>query len=210
MINDPGLDHVHVYNDTVRQQISGLRCADNPIHGIDDSQILRPPNMQSDEAFAEFLKTKECPICYMVPRRPASIDHCGHEGCFSCLMLAKICPIGRCGPSYELIDYDCWPHRAKVSFDQDLLVNCNKCDKFKSGTVKQLVKHETYECPARIIKCPAGFCHVRATPSNILLHVQTRYNIEARIPYLSRKRKHDSMVATREDKRSCRTEPNAM
>jgi hypothetical protein len=162
----------HLHLEFVEANLFNSVSYTHPMHGIDDSQVLRPPTLQSDEVFEEFLRTKRCPVCLMVPRLPAAIEAhgCGHEGCLLCLTRLKTCPVGRCGPCYNIVSYQRWPHRAKVSFDQDLLVKCDKCDEFKSGTVDRLVQHEKLECPARIIPCPEEHCRVVGTPLSVLQH----------------------------------------
>lgn len=144
---------------------------------IDDSQVLRPPNAQSDEAFEAFMHTKRCPICMRVPRYPGAISspECGHEGCMQCLSMVSSCPVGKCVTydSRKLLPFKFWPHRAKVSFNQDLLVKCDSCDAFKSGTVWRLIKHEMRECPKRTVCCPKKLCAVQGTPEEMVKHYQT-------------------------------------
>ena len=129
---------------------------------LDDSQVLRPPNAQSDTEFAAFLETKRCPVCFLIPRFQAaiSVPECGHEGCMSCLCKLQTCPVGRC-VKYgfdKLLPFECWPQRAKASFNEDLLVKCLNCDMFKSGTVSHLLEHELKECSKRVVYCPEIFC----------------------------------------------------
>jgi hypothetical protein len=141
---------------------------------LDDSQLIRPDYATSEEGFASFVKSKQCPICLGVPRFPVSIcrPDCGHEGCFACLKMFSTCPVGRC-TTYNyvnLLQFKNWPQRAKASFKQDLVVKCNKCDSFKSGTLDQLIHHEKMQCPKRIVRCPKNKCEKKGTPEYILKH----------------------------------------
>ena len=142
---------------------------------IDDSQVLHPTSIeQTDEAFAEFLGIKHCPVCLKVPRYPAAITFptCTHVGCEECFRKVNVCPVGRCGPcrsKSNIVPYRSWPLLAQVAFNQDLLVTCLECKEFHWGTVELLANHEIYECPKRIVKCP-NQCKVQGTPEEILKH----------------------------------------
>ena len=117
-----------------------------------------------------------------MPRYPVAIveDDCGHEGCEPCLTKLEVCPIGRCkayAPE-KLLPFKNWPHRAKVSFNEDLRVKCGDCTSFAEGTVEQLIKHEFYECPNRMVRCPRKGCKVHARPADIVKHYQECHNAD--------------------------------
>jgi len=141
---------------------------------LEDSQVIRPHNAVTEEEFNEFLRSKRCSICLGVPRIPAAIavSGCGHEGCLQCLARFKCCPVGRCATysSKDLLRFECWPHRAKASFKQDLLVKCVLCSLFECGTLDQLIMHETTECSERIVCCPKYHCLTKGTPVEMVAH----------------------------------------
>jgi hypothetical protein len=156
------------------QRLYATNAATTP---IDEQHVLRPKSVQTDKEFQDFLTTKSCPVCLQVPRYPVAIgkENCGHDGCESCLSRLEVCPVGRCGPYGvdELVPFKRWPLRAKVSFNQDLLVKCGNCDTFKEGTVERLVKHELRECPNRTVGCPGKLCEVQGKPAEIAKHYMT-------------------------------------
>lgn len=146
----------------------------------DDEQVLRPKSVHTDEEFVEFLLTKRCPVCLKVPRYPVAIVEvdCEHEGCETCLERLEICPMGRCkvyAPD-KLLPFENWPHRAKVSFNQDLRVKCGDCTTFVEGTVEQLTKHELLACPNRTVRCTRKWCKVYGKPADIVKHYQESHN----------------------------------
>jgi hypothetical protein len=172
----------------MEQRINKLTAVRFKMSSIDESLLLRPANAQSDKEFEAFVHTKRCPVCLGVPRYPASIkdSKCGHEGCMPCLNGVEKCPVGRCCKVEfeDLLVFSQWPHRAKVSFNQDLLVKCGECDVFKSGTVAQLFEHEMRECPKRIVRCLETLCYIEGTPEEVLTHYRQEHeqkNTEAKL-----------------------------
>lgn len=144
-----------------------------------DSQLIQPPTVQSEEAFREIINSKRCIVCMRVPRYPASILHplCGHEGCESCLRQCTSCPVSRCGaPCDKLLTFDSWPKSARDAFNRDLLVKCKSCNVFKSGTMKELLKHEVGECTNRIVQCPR--CERYGTPREIVSHYRNHSEVD--------------------------------
>lgn len=153
---------------------SSLRSTTLDTTSVDSSLLVStPPDEISPSLWT-------CPICLGVPRVPAQISKCGHIGCMSCflrhLQISGVTRNGweqrvmaRCPYCREdfaednLKIHSSWQPLSKavlglVKTRCSLGASSNSVACSWSGTITELLHHETYECPARRIVCPNLFC----------------------------------------------------
>jgi hypothetical protein len=124
----------------------------------------------------------KCPICYGMPRRPASIRCCGHTGCEKCLrellviaplvedlpLGMKPCPMCRTPfTSSDILQYEMWPLIAKHTWQQSV-VKCYFCN--ATSCPKDMKMHELMSCPERRIGCPG--CPFTSKIDEMVKHLQ--------------------------------------
>ena len=143
-----------------------------------------------------------CPICLGIPRVPAQISKCGHIGCMSCFLrhlqisgvtrngweqrVMVACPYCRVEFAEDNLKlYSTWQPISKAVLGlvkarctlgaSSTTVTCSW-----SGTVTNLLHHETYECPARRIVCPNMFCSYADCESKVKQHFGTCTHLQVR------------------------------
>ena len=124
------------------------------------------------------VSTTLCPHCYMLPRYPLVLK-CGHLSCHRCF-----------GEAFKRKDL-CNHCRAAILLDEVFTLNEERVKRPESmtakmyaeakikctniGCVKELDidhinKHEFFECPFRLIKCPAKECYYKNNPTAVHKH----------------------------------------
>jgi hypothetical protein len=162
--------------------------ARNPDESSVDLTLVsrRPPDDISDTLWT-------CPICLGVPRQPALLSTCGHVGCFKCLQrilsingralngwaqkYVVSCPV--CRDDFEEKDvklFPSWHALPKAVFNM-IVVECTLGSATGSekpcrwtGSIGELVIHETFECRLREIRCPNPHCKVTGNEDAVREH----------------------------------------
>ena len=115
----------------------------------------------------------QCAICQCLPRRPATLDGCGHIFCERCIkqhfvirsapqvswsaMRSAPCP--NCRQPFrmgEILTWPAWQRWAQLAFNAQV-VHCPYGCPF-SGSPAQTDDHQARVCPRRIIACPVEGC----------------------------------------------------
>ena len=120
-----------------------------------------------------------CTICKGFPRRPVTLDACGHLFCEPCLkmwfetrarphttwMAATMtapCPLCRTHfQKGEILTWDIWQKWAQLSYNAQV-VRCPFLCGFE-GTASRVDEHQVRECSKRKIDCPVDGCPVRGS-----------------------------------------------
>lgn len=165
---------------------SGIRATSLNSESLDTSQtVSTPPDEISHSLWT-------CPICLGIPRVPAQISKCGHIGCMSCFLehlrasgvtrngweqrVMARCPYCRVDFAEDNLKlFSTWQPLSKavlglvkVRCRLDASTNGVTCS--WTGSVMNLLHHETYECPARRIVCPNLYCKYTDTESEVKAH----------------------------------------
>ena len=123
-----------------------------------------------------------CSICRGLPRRPATLDGCGHLFCERCIkqhfmlrsapqapwLTLKAAPCPSCMQAFrigEILTWPAWQRWAQLAFNAQVVRCPNGCA--FSGTPAQTDDHQAHVCPMRVIACPVDRCKVRGPAGEI-------------------------------------------
>ena len=134
-----------------------------------------------------------CVICRGFPRRPVTLDVCGHLFCEPCINTwfetsgarhnrwghIMIAPCPTCRTSFqagEIITWELWQKWAQLTYNAQVVMCPFECG-FR-GTASEVDHHQVRECAKRKIDCPVDGCRVRG-PADYIEKVHFR-----RCPFL--------------------------
>ena len=120
--------------------------------------------------------TSLCVICQGYPRKPTTLDNCGHLFCEPCITkwfemraaphglfnTIKTAPCPACRSPFqngEILTWDVWQKWAQLMYNAKV-IRCPFDCGFK-GTASEVDKHQVRACPNRKIDCPVDGCRVR-------------------------------------------------
>jgi hypothetical protein len=174
----------------------GVRSTILDASSLDSSLLVAtPPDEISSNLWT-------CPICLGVPRVPAQISKCGHIGCMACFLrhlqvsgvtrngweqrVVALCPYCRADFAEDHLKlYSTWQPLSKavlglVKARCSLGASSTSITCSWSGTIINLLHHETYECPARRIACPNLPCTYVDTVQKVKQHFDTCIHLQVR------------------------------
>ena len=120
--------------------------------------------------------TSLCAICQGYPRRPVSLDICGHLFCEPCIKrwyqirasphglfgTVKTAPCPVCREAFqigEILTWELWQKWAQLVFNAKVVRCPFECG--FQGTASDVDHHQVRECAKRKIDCPLDGCRVR-------------------------------------------------
>ena len=119
-----------------------------------------------------------CPHCFMLPRFPLVLK-CGHLSCHRCFGEAfKRKPqCNHCRAPVQLEEVFTLsedrlkrPGSISATMYEKTVITCTNIGCEKEFNIDYINKHEFFECPFRIIKCPAKECHYKNNPASVHKH----------------------------------------
>ena len=148
-------------------------------------------NMDFEQGFAESClvgaapSNSMCTICLGYPRRPVTLDICGHLFCEPCISawfktratqrsmwgVLKTAPCPLCRTSFqagEVLTWELWQKWAQLTYNAQV-VRCPFQCGFQ-GTAAEVDYHQVRECSKRKIDCPVNGCRVRGPAEYIEKH----------------------------------------
>ena len=129
-----------------------------------------------------FLKNEnnlfKCPCCLLIPRFPL-VFKCGHSSCyrcfpesFKCNEWCNYCKIQ--GQIEDILtlnnDRLLRPKSFMAQMYEEAEIQCTNIGCKLKFNIDQINKHEYFDCPYRIIKCPAKDCYYKNNPNHIHKH----------------------------------------
>ena len=119
-----------------------------------------------------------CPHCFMLPRYPLVLK-CGHLSCHRCFgeSFKRKPQCNHCRAPVQLGDVFTLsedrlnrPGSMAAKMYENTQITCTNIGCDKKFNIDFINKHEFFECPFRIIKCPAKECHYKNNPVSVHKH----------------------------------------